>query len=127
MTRSLSAQVSTDDRIEGVLEKLKWHGFATLAREDLGHLAREMGLSYSRFHHLFKKHMGIAPAHYVKRARLQEAKRLLEESAVPVKQIMLSVGFVDPSHFSRDFKQFTGLSPSSYRESATRRLNLTAE
>lgn len=86
-----------------------------MAREDWEHMASEVCLSYSRFHHLFKEQIGIPPGHFAKRARLWEAKRLLDERFVPIKEVMLSVGFVDASHFCRDFKALTGLSPNNYR------------
>jgi len=47
--------------------------------------------------------------------RVEEAKRLLEASAMPVDEISLDVGYEDASFFRRLFKRRTGLTPSQYR------------
>src|SRR6266404_7926513 len=106
-----------DSRIESALEKLSHEDLATLASKNWKQqLASESGLSYSRFHHLFKESVGLSPGHFIKHERLCEAKRLLVETQIPVKEIMFSVGFGDASHFCRDFKALTGFSPTNYRD-----------
>lgn len=119
--RNFRAQNSTDKRIRTAVTRLEQTGFITLAGKDLEQLASEIGMSYSRFHHLFREQMGLPPRHYIKRARLSEAKRLFDQRFVPVKEVMLTVGFTDASHFSRDFKALTGLSPKRYRNQHWRR------
>jgi transcriptional regulator GlxA family with amidase domain len=47
--------------------------------------------------------------------RVEEAKRLLEASAMPVDEISFDVGYEDASFFRRLFKRRTGLTPSQYR------------
>jgi transcriptional regulator GlxA family with amidase domain len=47
--------------------------------------------------------------------RVEEAKRLLEASAIPVDEISFDVGYEDASFFRRLFKRRTGLTPSQYR------------
>ena len=46
---------------------------------------------------------------------LQEARRLLRFSAVPVSEIGYQLGFADPAYFSRFFTKRTGLPPSQFR------------
>ncbi len=46
---------------------------------------------------------------------MQQARKLLEETFLSVKQIMSAVGLKDESHFTRDFKKAYGLSPVRYR------------
>ena len=46
---------------------------------------------------------------------LQEARRLLRYSAVPVSEISYQLGFADPAYFSRFFTKRTGLPPSQFR------------
>jgi len=110
-------QKATDARIESALQKLTCGDLSTLvARNWKQQLASELGLSYSRFQHLFKQRIGLPPGHYIKLARLQEAKRLLDKTAIPIKHVMFLVGLEDASHFSRDFKALTGFSPMNYRK-----------
>jgi transcriptional regulator GlxA family with amidase domain len=47
--------------------------------------------------------------------RVEEAKRMLEASAMPVDEISIDVGYEDASFFRRLFKRRTGLTPSQYR------------
>ena len=47
---------------------------------------------------------------------LQEARRLLQFSAVPISEISYQLGFSDPAYFSRFFTKRTGLAPSQYRQ-----------
>ncbi len=46
---------------------------------------------------------------------VEEAKRLLEASAMPVDEISFDLGYEDASFFRRLFKRRTGLTPSQYR------------
>ena len=55
-------------------------------------LGRAVNLSPSRFQHLFKTEVGLAPAHYLRALRLEEARKLLQTSRLTVKQIMNGVG-----------------------------------
>jgi hypothetical protein len=57
----------------------------------------------------------MSPAKYLKVLRLEQAKTLLEESFLSVKEIRVRVGFGDESHFARDFKTHFGLTPTQYR------------
>jgi AraC family transcriptional regulator of arabinose operon len=78
-------------------------------------LAARVHLSASRFAHLFRAEMGVSPARYVKTLRLVRAKELLETSFLTVKEVMVSVGLSDASHFVRDFKRHHGMRPGDVR------------
>jgi transcriptional regulator GlxA family with amidase domain len=83
-------------------------------------IAATLHISSSHLRHLFKKEVGMAPAHYVKVVRLQRAKKLLENTFLSVKEIMAEVGISDPSHFVRDYKELYGETPSHARARAQR-------
>jgi transcriptional regulator GlxA family with amidase domain len=78
-------------------------------------LARQVGLSGSHFHHLFRREIGVSPAKYLDNLMLREAEHLIKTTALSVKDIFSIVGVTDRSHFIRKFRQVYGLSPSQYR------------
>ena len=63
---------------------------------------------------------GMTLGAYVRRLRLDWAAARLTASDEPLAALALAAGFVDQSHFTRTFKQHTGLTPDQYRQ-ATRR------
>jgi AraC family transcriptional regulator of arabinose operon len=78
-------------------------------------LARAVGLSTSRFQHLFKADTGASPAQYLQRCRMEHARMLLETSCLTIEQILLRTGVGDRSHFEREFKKRYRLTPTRYR------------
>jgi AraC-like DNA-binding protein len=79
-------------------------------------LARSLGLSASRFQHLFKEHTGLSPYQYHLQLKVQRARELLRDSDMPVKQVAGMLGFQSVYHFSTLFKRKTGMSPTRWRE-----------
>jgi AraC-like DNA-binding protein len=86
----------------------------------LDDLAEMSGLSRYFFCRIFKKLTGESPINYVNRCRINAVKRLLIETEKSVKEIMLTCGFDNESHFFRLFKSQVKLSPSMFRESNRR-------
>jgi len=78
-------------------------------------LARAVNLSESRLRHIFKRQLGISLSRYVRTIKMQRAADLASTTFLTVKEIMVSVGFRDESHFVRDFEKVYGLSPREYR------------
>lgn len=78
-------------------------------------LAARVNLSPSRFRDLFSAQTGVGPAQYLQGLRLRRARLLIERTFLTVKEVMALVGYNDPSHFSRDFRRYHGVAPSSLR------------
>jgi AraC-like DNA-binding protein len=81
-------------------------------------LACSLGLSASRFQHLFKEHTGLSPYQYHLQLKVQRAREMLRDSDMPVKQVAGMLGFQSVYHFSTLFKRKTGMSPRRWRELA---------
>ena len=79
-------------------------------------LAAECNISEVYFRKLFTKHFGISPKQFIIEMRIQKAKELLREGALSVISISERCGFSNPYHFSRLFKEHTGITPSEYRK-----------
>jgi AraC family transcriptional regulator, arabinose operon regulatory protein len=78
-------------------------------------IANSLNLSASRFRHLFTAELGMSPRQYLRRARLECARELLEASSLSVKEVTAMVGFNDVSHFARDYKTTYGQTPRQTR------------
>lgn len=74
------------------------------------------GFSVSYFSVLFKKETGEGFAKYLTRVRMDEAKRLLRETNLPVAEICERVGYSDRKHFTHTFHKTAGLNPAEYRK-----------
>ena len=79
---------------------------------EVAHLVR---LSRSRFCHLFKSEVGVPLIQYLKKARMEKARQILQTSLAPVKAVAVDVGYNDPTHFERKFKRAYGSTPLQYR------------
>src|SRR6266487_6821772 len=74
-------------------------------------MARELGMSVSGFHHLFKAVTALSPLQFQKRLRLQEARRLLLGEDLDAASAAYRVGYHDASHFNREYKSLFGVPP----------------
>ena len=79
-------------------------------------LAQLSGMSESHFSRQFKAAIGTSPIDWLRRERINQAKRRLIESDDPVKEIARQVGYHDQFFFSKDFKKMTKLTPTQFRE-----------
>jgi AraC family transcriptional regulator of arabinose operon len=101
-----------DQRVQIALALMKEDLRRELSSDEL---ARSVSLSPSRFRHIFKAQVGTSPARHQRAIRLEHAKEMLETSLLGVKQIMVTIGINDRSHFDREFKKAYGLTPVRYR------------
>jgi AraC-like DNA-binding protein len=79
-------------------------------------LAQTAGMSESHFSRQFKAAIGTSPIDWLRRERINQAKRRLIESDDPVKEIARQVGYADQFFFSKDFKRMTKLTPTQFRD-----------
>ena len=64
----------------------------------------------------FKHETGMTPMNYLRRIRIDKAKKLLLHSDMNITQISAAVGFQSIHHFSSVFKQTVGVSPSEFKD-----------
>ncbi|MCM3134834.1 AraC family transcriptional regulator [Paenibacillus polysaccharolyticus] len=64
---------------------------------------------------VFRKVFGHSPRAYLSNLKLQEAKMLIEQPDLSLGEIAIKLGYTHLSHFSRQFKRWTGQSPLLYR------------
>ena len=78
-------------------------------------MAKRAGLSVSRFSALFRQHFGCSPYRYLKRLRVLHAQDLLSDTDLTQEEIAKRSGFANAQHFSRVFRDQTGVTPGVYR------------
>ena len=82
---------------------------------DLNSIALALGFSSSYLTKVFNKVENITPSKYIRNYRMGIAKQLLNDKELTIQQIASHVGYNDPFHFSRSFKQTFGISPTDYK------------
>lgn len=106
-----------DDAIEAAVERV-----IHAMRENLGEqitmddMARTAMFSKFHFSRIFLRVTGISPGRFLSALRLQEAKRLLRTTSMPVADISHIVGYNSIGTFSSRFRFSVGVSPSEYRQ-----------
>ncbi len=81
-------------------------------------IARAVRISTRQLERLFRQHLGISPAAYSSAMRLDRARALLRQTAMPVTDIGIACGFHSASHFSTAFRARFGHAPRIERGSA---------
>ena len=81
-------------------------------REELGEL---VFLNTDYLSRIFKKEKGISISNYIIQKRVEEAKKLLTQSSLPINTVSLYVGYSNFSYFTKMFKDNTGYAPLEYR------------
>ena len=80
-------------------------------------VAKNAQVSPSYLTALFQKHLQISPGEYIRRIKLQESKQMIREGEMNLSQIASALQYSTIHHFSRQFKEKFGISPSEYAKS----------
>lgn len=78
-------------------------------------VARDVHMSYFHFSRAFKQSMGMTATNYIAERRIQRAKKMLEETELPISEIALRSGFSSQSHFTTAFRRLAGATPKAFR------------
>lgn len=84
----------------------------------LADVARSAGVHRVHLARAFREHLGITPADYLRRRRLEHARVLLRETSRPLSDIALACGFSDQPHFTHAFRRQFGAPPAAFRRSS---------
>ena len=68
----------------------------------------------------FKQEMNISLGNYVIERKMSRARQLLSDTAAPVNQIAVEVGYTNFSYFTKLFRKTTGMAPNEYRRAHRR-------
>ena len=79
-------------------------------------LAKRAAMSERNFSRVFARETGHGPAEFIEIARVEMARRLLEDRELPIKTIALRSGFRSDDHMRRAFQRRCGVAPKEYQE-----------
>ena len=80
-------------------------------------VARHVDVSPSYLTALFRKNLQISPGEYVRRIKLQESKQMIREDNMNFTEIAAALQYSTVHHFSRQFKDKFGITPTEYAKS----------
>lgn len=86
----------------------------------LAEMAAISRMPMETFRKRFVSEVGMPPLSYVLHCKMERAKELLREQDYTVRQAGIEVGMQDPYHFSKQFKNIVGISPSAFMKQAAR-------
>lgn len=109
----LAAQLASEGRIQLVQHWILDHLSLELT---VSTLAARAAMSVRNFTRVFQQETGITPADFVEMARVDSARRLLEDTDKPLQRVASSCGFANPDTMRRAFVRRIGTGPSEYRE-----------
>ncbi|WP_027308899.1 response regulator [Caloramator sp. ALD01] len=75
-----------------------------------------VSLNYSYFSQIFKEYIGLNFVDYLKKIRIEEAKKLLEDNDYKIYEVGEKVGYKNSKQFAKIFKEMEGISPIEYRQ-----------
>lgn len=101
-------------RLDRIASYVSLHLHETVTVKDM---ARQVHLSPSRFHAVFRDKYGVSPYQFLLRLRIERAIDMLRnEPDYTITQVAQFCGFNNIQHFSKTFKAITGESPSQMRK-----------
>lgn len=121
-TRQPLCENFNDSRVAAVLITMEQHLEGGITIEQL---ASSVGLSRRQLERLFTEKAGISPALAFRRLRLERARQILLMTKKPIIEVALDVGFVNSSHFTKEFRRAYGRTPAEIRDTAARDREVT--
>lgn len=99
-----------------VIRHIEQHYAETIVMSEMAAVA---GLSSTHFNRRFQQLLRLTPTGYLRTVRIQAARHLLNATRRELAAIAIDAGFTDQSHFTRCFREATGLTPAEYRRRFT--------
>lgn len=109
--------VALANAIEGLLQESVFTAAAAGSRAgSIEEIAAKLGYSPNHCNRAFRQIYGLPPRQYLSDLIIRHAKLMLLDNSLSVENIAHRLGYRDVSHFSKQFKRWTGLPPMGYRQ-----------
>ncbi len=96
--------------VNGVMKELNQQDFF----DNIDNVASRFGISSRYLQKIFLMHTGLKPKLYAKIHRFQNSLQYISAKKLSLTEIAYECGYFDQSHFIREFRSFTGKTPSSF-------------
>jgi two-component system response regulator YesN len=114
---SRNIKVKREESSSSLIDKAKVYIEKQFHKDiSLDEVSKELNISPYYFSKLFKEETGENFIEYLTNLRICEAKKLLSQSEMSMKEICGRIGYSDPNYFSRIFKKSLGVTPTEYKE-----------
>ena len=125
---NISGSATIEGMYNAVHEKQKTFSKKSKCAETFGPYIEEYAesrhMSISWFIRSFKHYCKMTPLNYIVSIRISNAKTLLENTSYNITEIAAIVGYDNPLYFSALFKKNTGMSPTEFRKTYKRELQM---
>jgi len=113
MIAALKGILTVKDEIEEAIRFINENYYKDI---NMAIVANHVSLNYYYFSTIFKERIGMNFLDYLNKVRIDKAKELLANTNLKIWEISEKVGYKNPKHFARIFKEITGLTPNEYRD-----------
>jgi AraC-like DNA-binding protein len=118
--------ITRENSVKGILERFEAllndffssEKVQSIGLPSVSYCAGELNLSPNYFGDLIKKETGKSAHEFIQLKLIDEAKERIFDASKSVSEIAYGLGFKYPQHFSRVFKQYTGVTPQEYRSTS---------
>ena len=113
-----AAPIATNDSVEAILRYIKQHIYEPSALT-IEHLAEVFHYSPAYISIFFKRHTGEPLKQYITKLKMSLIEARLQYSQHSLTEIADEFGFTDESHFCKQFRKYTGKTPTAFRKKRT--------
>ncbi|WP_137596654.1 AraC family transcriptional regulator [Paucilactobacillus kaifaensis] len=93
---------------------------------NISEICNSLNISSGYGHRVFKKVYGITPLHFIEEQKYRKAKLLLGSPEYSIEEVSYMTGSNSLSNFSKQFKKWSGLTPSKYQQQILHKRKVTA-
>ena len=98
--------------MDSIIEYISSHYYENITLSDL---SKKVAMSKQHFIRIFTEKYQTTPIKYLNMFRVITAQRLLESNTMNVTEVFKACGFNSSAHFTRVFKEITGITPKAYQ------------